>query len=48
MKRLEVVRVRNLDEPKIDLSLLEGIGPVDAETFEYNKAGQWEQYLKRK
>lgn len=46
MHRLKVVRVKNRNEPRIDLSLLNGIAPADAETFEYADYDQWEQYLK--
>lgn len=46
MKRLKIVRVQGLDEPEIDLSLLNGIAPVDTETFKHTGANQWEEYLK--
>lgn len=45
MKRLKVVRIQGLDEPKVDLSQLEGIAFAESEPLTANP-DQWEEYLK--
>lgn len=46
MKRRKIVRAQDLDEPVIDLSLLDDISPADTEALGHADADQWAEYLK--